>query len=70
MKEFPEMMTPQQAAEFLQCGRANIYERLRRGTLPGFRMGHEWRIPKSELIAMARANMGKKNVVKEAGGNR
>jgi excisionase family DNA binding protein len=59
MKEFPEMMTPQQAADFLQCTRANVYERLRRGTLPGLRVGHEWRVPKSELIALARANMDK-----------
>ena len=60
MNDFPEMMTPQQAADFLQCTRENIYRRLRRGTLPGFRIGHEWRVPKSELIAMARANLTRK----------
>ena len=57
MNDFPDMMTPAQAALFLQYSRKNIYLRLQAGTLPGFRVGRGWRIPKSELIAMARENL-------------
>jgi len=56
MVEYPEMMTPEQAAGFLNCSKATVYNRLRKKQLPGLKVGHEWRIPKSELIALARAN--------------
>lgn len=60
MVDYPEMMTAEQAAEFLQMNREVLYRRLRNGQLPGLRVGHEWRIPKSELIARARENVEKK----------
>lgn len=57
MNDYPEMMTPDQAAAFLQVSRDVVYRRLRAGQLPGIRVGHEWRVPKSELIAKARENL-------------
>ena len=56
MIDYPEMMTPDEAAAFLRVNRDVIYRRLRAKQLPGFRVGHQWRIPKSELIARAREN--------------
>jgi excisionase family DNA binding protein len=57
MNDFPEMLSPKQAADFLGVGRDCIYKRLKYGQLPAVKIGTVWRIPKSELIAMARANM-------------
>ena len=56
MVDYPEMMNPEQAAGYLQVSKAVIYKRLRNKQLPGLKVGHEWRIPKSELIAKAREN--------------
>jgi excisionase family DNA binding protein len=67
MNDYPEMMTVEQAAAFLQCSKRNVYDRLRRGTLPGLRVGHEWRIPKSELIALARANLNPERMQRGGG---
>lgn len=57
MHEYPEMMTPEQAAEFLQCSKRTVYDRLREGTLPGVKIGHEWRLSKTVIIDMTRANL-------------
>lgn len=56
MVEYPEMMTVEEAADFLRVSRDSIYRRLRGRQLPGLRVGHEWRISKSELLAIARNN--------------
>ena len=67
LNDYPEMMTVGQAAGFLQCSLRNIYDRLRRGTLPGLKVGHCWRVPKSELIALARANLNPARMGKGSG---
>lgn len=54
MVEYPEMMKVTEAAEFLRCSVRNVYDRLRRGTLPGAKTGKEWRVSKSLLITMTR----------------
>lgn len=57
MIDYPEMLTVEQAAAFLQSTRDTVYRRLRKGQLPGLRVGHEWRVPKSLLLAAARDNV-------------
>ncbi|MHB9131014.1 MAG: helix-turn-helix domain-containing protein [Armatimonadota bacterium] len=64
MNDFPEMMTVEQASAFLQCSTRNIYDRLRSGTLPALKVGREWRISKSEVIAMTRENLRKRDEYK------
>jgi excisionase family DNA binding protein len=44
-----EMLTPKQAAAYLQVSRASIYRRIQRGTLAAIRLGRAYRIPWSSL---------------------
>jgi excisionase family DNA binding protein len=55
--DYPEMMTVKETAAFLRMHAQSIYARIRRGTLPALRVGHEWRVPKSLLIDLARQRL-------------
>jgi excisionase family DNA binding protein len=39
----PEIMTIKELAEYLRVHPSTLYKLLRRGTLPGFRIGSDWR---------------------------
>lgn len=45
----PEIMTPEQAAEYLQISRETIYRYIRQGKLVASRLGRSYRIPKRNL---------------------
>lgn len=45
-----EVMTRDQAAEFLQCHPAVLTRYVRREGLPSHKLGREWRFKRSELI--------------------
>ncbi|MHB9134558.1 MAG: helix-turn-helix domain-containing protein [Armatimonadota bacterium] len=53
---FPEMMTPAETAEYLRCHENTVYNRIRDHTLPAFKIGRRWRIPKQALIDLALLN--------------
>ena len=38
-----EILTPPELCEYLRVTKDTIYRALREGTLPGFRVGNEWR---------------------------
>ena len=59
MQEFPEMMTVQETADFLRCSPSNVYIRLRAGMMPGTKIGKEWRVSKTALIAQTQDNLKK-----------
>lgn len=44
-----EVMTPAQAAEYLQVSEASVRAMLRRGVLPGRKLGRLWRLLKVDL---------------------
>lgn len=44
-----EIMTPEQAAEYLQVSRETVYRYIRRGCLLASKLGRTYRIPKSSL---------------------
>ncbi len=44
-----KVMTLQEVAQYLRCHPSTIYRALKRGELPGFRIGSDWRF-NSELI--------------------
>src|SRR3954447_5892343 len=46
---FPEIMTPEQAAEYLQVSRETVYRYIRQGKLVASRLGRSYRIPKRNL---------------------
>jgi excisionase family DNA binding protein len=46
---FPEIMTPGQAAEYLQVSRETVYRYIRQGKLVASRLGRGYRVPKRNL---------------------
>src|SRR2546423_880371 len=46
---FPEIMTPEQAAEYLQVSRETVYRYIRQGKLVASRLGRYYRVPKRNL---------------------
>ena len=46
---FPEIMTPEQAAEYLQVSRETVYRYIRRGKLVASRLGRSYRVQKRSL---------------------
>jgi excisionase family DNA binding protein len=46
---FPEIMTPEQAAEYLQVSRETVYRYIRQGKLAASRLGRSYRVPKRNL---------------------
>jgi excisionase family DNA binding protein len=46
---FPEVLTPEEAADYLRVDRETVYRRLRAGQLPGNKVGQQWRIRKHDL---------------------
>jgi excisionase family DNA binding protein len=49
MEQQPEIMTPDQAAAYLQVSRDTIYRYIRSGKLAASRLGRSYRIPKRNL---------------------
>jgi excisionase family DNA binding protein len=46
---FPEIMTPEQAAEYLQVSRETVYRYIRQGKLVASRLGRTYRVQKRNL---------------------
>src|SRR5437764_3211422 len=46
---FPEIMTPEQAAEYLKVSRETVYSYIRQGKLVASRLGRSYRVPKRNL---------------------
>src|SRR5215218_1088586 len=46
---FPDIMTPEQAAEYLQVSRETVYRYIRQGKLLASRLGGSYRVPKRNL---------------------
>lgn len=49
-----QMLTPEEAAAYLRVNPQTIYRRLRKGELPGAKIGQQWRIRKIDLDAYLR----------------
>jgi len=47
-----DLLTPEEAAAMLRLNRETIYRNLRRGKLPGTKLGGQWRISKSALESL------------------
>jgi excisionase family DNA binding protein len=50
MAEEPEILTPQEAAEFLRVPLLTVQRQAKAGRLPGRRVGREWRFSRSALL--------------------
>jgi len=47
-----DLLTPEEAAVLLRLNRETVYRNLRRGVLPGTKLGGQWRISKSALESL------------------
>lgn len=47
-----DLLTPEEAAAMLRLNRETIYRNLRRGVLPGTKLGGQWRISRTKLESM------------------
>jgi excisionase family DNA binding protein len=50
---FPEFLTPQQAARSFQVRETTVRLWLQRGLMRGVKIGHTWRIPRSAIEEFA-----------------
>lgn len=50
LDSYPDIMTIDKAAEYLQLGKSKVYDLLTSGDLKGYKMGKAWRISKSNII--------------------
>ena len=50
MPNEPEILTPQEAAEFLRVPLLTVQRQAKAGRLPGRRIGKEWRFSRTVLI--------------------
>lgn len=50
LKDYPEILTTEEACEVLRVGYNALYELLQSGKLKGYRNGRVWRIPKQAII--------------------
>ena len=52
--EYPEILTMQQAAEFLQISERTLQRMLKKGEIPGNQVGGQWRFDREQLRALVR----------------
>jgi excisionase family DNA binding protein len=45
----PDLMTLEQLAKYLQMSEAKIYKLAQAGTIPGYKIGHQWRFAEKEI---------------------
>jgi excisionase family DNA binding protein len=50
----PELITIEEAAEYLRLSRNTVYGLCRRGVLPAIKLGRKWRVRRSDLEALFR----------------
>ena len=50
MADEPEILTPQEAAEFLRVPLLTVQRQAKAGRLPGRRVGKEWRFSRTVLL--------------------
>jgi putative molybdopterin biosynthesis protein len=50
-EDLPELLTPEEAREYLRVSKNTIYDLLRRGEIPSVRYGRLIRVPKSAIAA-------------------
>ena len=45
----PEVMTVPQLAEYLQCNKSTIYRLIKKGDIPAFKVGADWRFKRDVI---------------------
>ena len=68
MADAPKVLTVNELAEYLRVHRSTIYRLLKRGDLPGFKIGSDWRF-NVEVIDQWRMKQGEALLNAEASSN-
>ena len=49
-KDSSQIMTVEEVADFLKLSKITIYKLVKKGQLPGFRVGNSWRFRKDKIL--------------------
>lgn len=49
MGAYQEVMTVPELAEYLQCNKSTIYRLIKKGQIPAFRVGSDWRFKRDVI---------------------
>jgi len=52
-------MTVEEVAAFLKLSKITIYKLVKKGKLPGFRVGNSWRFRKDKILEIVSEHMSK-----------
>ena len=63
MSEFPEILTLEQAAEFLQISTRTVQRLVRDGQMPGRQIGSQWRFEREQLRQWVRGEHAPEDTV-------
>ncbi len=63
LERFPEVLTPEQAAAYLQVNRETIYRYIREGKLDASRLGRSYRIRRTSLEHLLAATRVRGDIV-------
>ncbi len=56
-KESAQIMTVEEVADFLKLSKITIYKLVKKGQLPGFRVGNSWRFRKDKILEIISKQM-------------
>lgn len=55
-RDLPEILKPNEVAEFLCIHKNTVYKLIKRGDLPAFRAGKSWRIHRRDLTCLCQSS--------------
>jgi len=50
IKDASQIMTVEEVAAFLKLSKITVYKLVKKGQIPGFRVGNSWRFRKEDII--------------------
>jgi excisionase family DNA binding protein len=56
-QESSQIMTVEDVAEFLKLSKITIYKLVKKGQLPGFRVGNSWRFRRDKILEIVSEQM-------------
>ena len=58
----PEILTPQEAADFLRVALLTVQRQAKAGRLPGRRVGKEWRFSRTMLLEWVASGLDRRDI--------
>jgi excisionase family DNA binding protein len=57
IKDASDIMTVQEVAEFLKLSKITVYKLVKKGAIPGFRVGNSWRFRREDIVEIVSQQM-------------